>query len=72
MKFALLGFTAAFALPLSSHADTINVPPDGADLARVLGSWAISDENADVNGDGIVDGTDLAMILGEWNTLCSD
>ena len=45
---------------------------NGADLARVLGSWATSDEDADVNEDGTVDGTDLAMILGEWGTICSD
>ncbi|MCH2162556.1 MAG: hypothetical protein MK085_11880, partial [Phycisphaerales bacterium] len=39
---------------------------DGADLARVLGSWGTSASGGDLNGDGIVDGADLAIVLANW------
>ena len=39
---------------------------DGADLARVLGSWGTSASGGDINGDGIVDGADLALVLANW------
>ncbi len=39
---------------------------DGADLARILGSFGTSATGGDLNGDGIVDGADIAIVLAHW------
>jgi hypothetical protein len=37
---------------------------DGADLAALLGSWGLAQN--DLDGNGVVDGADLASLLGSW------
>lgn len=40
---------------------------DGTDLARLLGSWGTTNEQADIDGSGTVDGADLARLLANWS-----
>ena len=77
-----LGMAAPVAAPLIGiphRPETAVVPDcpadfngdgsiDGADLARMLGSWGFDEDWHDLSGDSEVDGADLARLLEAWGS----
>ena len=49
-----------------------NESVDGADVARLLGSWGSDDSEFDLDGEGSINGADLSILLGNWGACGPD